>query len=278
MGLIDKWQEPSTEELNKLLKHRMDGGVIAIRIGNLFRILTPIWPLEMAKIDLMMFNVLKLNDMWKKYILTSLKITASALVQTWWAFETLLNDFAGIIYDQRKSKISQIEALFLEEKNVFLNKKGDIEEREFYQPIESRIQFIYNFLTNDNIDRSSKDWNNIIKLKNARDAYVHRIGKGETNFSQIVNIDLIPKGFKSVQKIISNIFKKTPEFAERFVYKFLSFWSCENELPFLWDARCGNSVYLGLTDVKVESIIGLYASNPRSFSVDDYNDLIVKGK
>lgn len=278
MALIDKWQDPTIEELNKFLKHKMDGGVIAVRIGNLFKILTPIWPLEMAKIDLLMFNALKLNDMWKKYILTSLKITASALVQIWWAFETLLNDFAGIIYDQRKSNMSQIEALFLEEKNISLNKKGEIEERAMYQPIESRIQFIYNFLTNENIDRSSKDWNNIIKLKNARAAYVHRIGKEETKFSQIVNLDLIPDGFKSVQKIISDIFKKTPEFAERFVYKFLSFWSCENELPFLWDARCGNSIYLGLTNVKPESIIELYASNPRSFSVQDYKDLIDKKK
>jgi hypothetical protein len=178
-----------------------------------------------------------------------------------------MNDFASIIVEQREESLSSIDMLFLEDKNVTLNKKGVLEERATYQPIDARIQYIYKILTNESIDRTSKDWQHIMNLKLARDTYIHRLGKEVKKAPPIPDKKLIMDGFKSIQKIISQVFEKTPEFSDRFVYKFLSFWSCKNDQPFMWDGKCGDSFYLGLTEMEPEAIINLFAPMPSSFSL-----------
>lgn len=280
LSLIDKWQEPSSEELNKILENIIKGGRIAVGIGNVVDLLMPVWPLEMAKYDLLLFKKFLSKGLSEKYFLTSIKLTSTALVQIWWAFETLMNDFSGIIKEQRKDSIDRVDSLFLDDKNVFLNKKGEIETRYTFQPIDSRIQYVYHFLTGEKLDRSSSDWQNLMNLKNARDAYTHRVGK-DYEGTDIFNKNVILKGFKSVQNVIRAVFQKTPEFSERFIYKFLSFWSCSNDLPFVWDGRSGDSFYLGLTDIKTENIIELFAPMESSFSMflkEECLDCLTKGQ
>lgn len=267
LAFLDKWKEPSVEDLKKLLEHTIAGGRIGIRVGRVVDLFMPVWPLEVAKYDLLLVKTLTDNYLPKNYFFTYIKLFSTALVQIWWAFETLMNDFASIIVAQRKTSLDRIDTLFLTDRNVFLNKKGQREERTTYQAIDARIQYIYNLLTNEFIDRSGNDWRNVMNLKNARDAYVHRIGKGKKHNISMLDKRVIFRGFKSVQNIIREVFEKTPEFSARYVYKFLSFWSCENELPFMWDGTSGDSFYLGLTDIEPEAIIRLYAPKPSSFSL-----------
>lgn len=266
LAFLDKWSEPTVEDLNRLLSNVMAGGRVGIHIGQLVDLLMPVWPLEVAKYDLLLVKVLTENYIPKDYFLTYIKIFSTALVQTWWAFETLMNDFASIVVEQRKESLSSIETLFLEDRNVFLNKKGKIEQRPTYQRVDARVQFIYKLLTKESIDRSSRDWQHIMNLKNARDSYMHRIGKENAKSLPILDKRIITNGFKGVQKVIAQVFEKTPEFSERFVYKFLSFWSCKNDLPFMWDGKNGDSFYLGLTEIGPEAIVNLYAPMPGSFS------------
>jgi hypothetical protein len=265
LALIDKWQEPSKEDLQKFLEHLISGGQFATHIGNIKNLLLPVWPLEMAKYDVLIYRTLLTHGLDANYPLTTIKAASTSLVQTWWAFETLMNDFASIIVEQRKANISQTEKLLLDDKNVLLGEKGEIQERLSYQPIAARIQFIFRFLTGTSIDRSGDEWRNLMNLKNARDIYVHRFGK-EGGTADVFDEKIIFEGLKSVQKVIADVFTKTPEFAERFIYKFLSFWSCGTDAPFIWDGKCGEGFYLGLTELQPENIIGLFAPMPSSFS------------
>jgi len=265
MAFLDKWDEPSVDDLNRMLRHKIDGGQIGLRIGRVINLFLPVWPLEVAKYDIMQLKVYSKNFRHKKYFFTFIKIYFAALVQTWWAFETLMNDFAGIILEQRKESLNDTEKLFLQDRTAILNRKGKIEERPTFQPLAARIQFIFKVLTGNPIDREGRNWQNIMNLKNARDSYVHRLGKNDKKNAFSLDKKVIISGFKSVQEIISQVFENTPEFSERFIYKFLTFWSCKNELPFLWDGRSGNSFYLGLTEMEPEAIINLYAPMESSF-------------
>lgn len=267
---LDKWSEPQVEELNKMLTHAMDGGRIGIRIGRITDLFLPVWPLEVAKFDVMLLRTFSNHYLPKNYFFTYIKLIATALVQTWWAFETLMNDFASIIVKQRKSTLDHVDKLFLQDRNVALNKKGKIEERITYQQIDTRIQYIYKILTNESIDRAGRDWQNLMNLKNARDTYIHRIGKGSKRRGpSLMDKTVILKGFKSVQNIIGEIFQKTPEFSNKFTYKFLTFWSCKNQLPFFWDGSDGNAFYVGLTEVEPKAIIEFFAPKPSMFSLFD---------
>ncbi len=273
MALLNKSQEPTTEELNGLLTYSLSGGRIAIQIGRVIDLLMPIWPLEMAKFDVLIYKTVVQEKMQRSYFLTSLKAAVTALVQSWWAFETLMNDFAGIIRKQRKSATGERQELLLEEKTIALNKKGEVEERLSYQPIGSRIQFLYSFLTGRTLDRASVDWRNLMNLKNARDAYIHRLGKERNNKSNVFDEKVILDGFRSVRRVIADVFRHTPEFWERFVYRFLAFWSCDTEEPFIWDSRCGDGFYLGQTSVDSHRIVGLFAPMPGSFATAEKVDI-----
>lgn len=272
LAFLEKWQEPSVEDLNKLLNHAINDGRFKIQIGRIVDLFQPVWPLEMAKYDLLLVKTLSENYLPKNYFFTYIKLFSTALVQIWWAFETLMNDFASIILEQRKKSLDSIKSLLLADKNVILNEKGKIEERITYQPIVARIQFTYTILTDESIDRSSSDWHNLMNLKNARDVYIHRIGKEKKQDFNILDKTVILDGFKSVQNIIGQVFEKTPEFSDKFVYKFLAFWSCKNELPFMWDGMDGDAFYLGLTQIEPEAIINLYASMPSLFCLFSEDD------
>ena len=268
-ALIDKWEEPSTESLNKIFIHKMEGGLVALRLGNIIDIFQAVWPLEMAKFDVLLLKTFCNKYEPKNFFFTYTKIFTSALVHTWWAFETLINDFSGIIAEQRKDKIDFSTSQILNEVQYQLNKKGEIENRIIYQPIDDRIQFIYKFLTNEKLDRSSKEWQSLKVLKKTRDHYMHRIGKPSDPYWYKIDKELVFKGLQSIQKIISNILEKTPEFSAKFVYKFLSFWSCGTDAPFMWDGKQGNSFYLGLLKFNEQDIIDLYSPLDSSFTQSD---------
>jgi hypothetical protein len=269
LGMIDKWSEPSVDELDRLLTHARNGGQIGISAHNLTGLLIPVWPLEVAKHHILIYKELATQKPAGVFFLTYIKTYSSALVQTWWAFETLINDFASIIKEQRKATIDPKDLLVLDEKQLSLDKTGDIEERSYYQPIEARIQFIYKLLTGEEIDRSGADWMNLMNLKNARDVFVHRLGKERSNKGGLLGLDqsLVIDGLHSVQKTIQRIFEKTPEFSSRFVYKYLSFWSCGFDSPFIWDGHDGNGFYFGIAKIDVNDILNLYAKVPNSFTL-----------
>ena len=75
-------------------------------------------------------------------------------------------------------------------------------------------------------------------------------------------------GFASVRSIIAKVFTKTPEFAAKFAYRYLAFWSCGSEAPFIWDGREGDSFYLGTAGVQKEAVVALFAPVPGSFTAD----------
>ena len=56
----------------------------------------------------------------------------------------------------------------------------------------------------------------------------------------MTNDTAIVDGFASVRRIIAQVFRKTPEFADKFVYRYLAYWSCESEEPFVWDGSKGD--------------------------------------
>ena len=137
--------------------------------------------------------------------------------------------------------------------------------QSYYQPLLSRLQFIYTFLTGEVLDRGGSDWKNIVALKEARDVYVHRVGKESSAPDAVTNDAAIVDGFASVRRIIAQVFRKTPEFADKFVYRYLAYWSCESEEPFVWDGSKGDSFYLGLGNVNQEAVAALFAPMPGSF-------------
>jgi hypothetical protein len=108
----------------------------------------------------------------------------------------------------------------------------------------------------------------LVALKDARDAYVHRIGKRSNRLGAFENDSVVVDGFSAVRSIIGRVFTKTPEFAAKFVYRYLAFWSCGSEAPFIWDGSEGHSFYLGLGTVRKESVAGLFAPFPGSFGAE----------
>lgn len=274
LAIIEKWSEPTQEQLNKLLNHQLDGGILAVNFTSLEKFILPIWPLEMAKYDVLIYRTFldQENEVYKQFFFTSLKLHFAAIVQTWWAFETLMNDFAGIIKDTRSDTLSPTDIHVLNEIAPSLNKKGEVETKTFYQPLDARIQYIYRLLTGEELNRESKMWNDIMVLKNTRDLYQHRLGKEDTCENFILNKRIAIDGMQAVQKVIEDIFTKTPEFSDRFIYTYFRHWSCGTTSPFVWDGRCGNGFCFGLIKINLANIIGTYAPMPNSFSpahVDD---------
>jgi hypothetical protein len=107
-----------------------------------------------------------------------------------------------------------------------------------------------------------------VELKDTRDAYVHKVGKGDGRPDSFGDDAIIVKGFSAVRSVLGRVMTNTPEFASRFVYKFLSFWACGMESPFIWDGAEGDSFYLGLGAVKKEAVVALFAPMPGSFSAE----------
>ena len=268
MALIDKWREPTTAELNAILQHKMAGGRIAIQIGQIIDLFQPVWPLEVAKYEYLVHRATWESTFRRKYFLTSLRSYATALVQTWWAFETLMNDFGGIIAKERHATLDQTSLALLGERRPSIDKNGAVSLDSYYQPLLPRVQFICRVLTGEELDRQGDEWRHIVQLKDERDTFVHRVGKDSGTRNALRNDAVIVDGFSAVRSILGRVLTKTPEFAARFVYRYLSFWSCGSDSPFLWDGNEGGSFYLGLGDIKGEAAAALFAPMPGSFSAE----------
>src|SRR5262249_16925746 len=52
-GLLDKWKEPTTAELNAILRQKMTGVRYGVRTGDIIDLFQPVWPLEVAKYEFM---------------------------------------------------------------------------------------------------------------------------------------------------------------------------------------------------------------------------------
>jgi hypothetical protein len=268
LGLLDKWAEPTSAELEKILHHQMSGGKVAIRIGRILDLFQPVWPLEIAKYEYMIHRATWEKAFLKKYVFTGIRSYATALVQSWWAFETLMNDSASIILKERSATLDPISRAMLAEERATIDKTGSVSFEPYYQHLMPRFQFIYRVLTSEELKRDGSEWRALMELKNTRDAYVHRLGK-ESGAGTLENDQVIVEGFAAVRTVVEKVFTKTPEFAKKFVYKYLAFWSCGFECPFVWDAREGDGFYLGLGDVSREAITALFAPMPGSFSNDE---------
>jgi len=268
MGLLDKWREPTCDELNAILRHKMAGGKVAIRIGNVIDLFQPVWPLEVAKYEYLVHRATWDSSFRRKYFMTGIRSYAAALVQTWWAFETLMNDFASIIAKKRAATLDRTTLALLDEKRPAIDKAGAVGLEPYFQPLLPRLQFIYCLLTGDTIDRGGTEWRHLVELKDTRDAYMHRVGKADGRPDAFGDDAIIVRGFATVRSLLGRVMAKTPEFAARFVYKYLSFWSCGTESPFIWDGAEGDSFYLGLGALKKEAVVGLFAPMPGSFSAE----------
>jgi hypothetical protein len=268
LGLLDKWREPTTTELNALLHHKMAGGLVAVRFGDVIDLFRPVWPLEVAKYEFLVHRATCDSAFRRRYFMTSIRSYATALVQTWWAFETLMNDFASIIAKERRATLDPTSLAILEEKRPTIDKTGAVGFESYYQPLLPRLQFIYTLLTGEALDRGAAEWRRLVELKDTRDAYVHRIGKERGRAGELVDDATVANGFSAVRSVLARVLTKTPEFAAKFVYKYLAFWSCGSESPFIWDGNEGDSFYLGLGNVKEEMVVGLFAPMPGSFSAE----------
>ncbi|MEK7280841.1 MAG: hypothetical protein AAB037_00620 [Chloroflexota bacterium] len=268
LGLLDKWREPTPRELNAILRHKMAGGQVAIRIGRVIDLFQPVWPLEVAKYEYLVHRATWDSTFRRKYFMTSIRSYATALVQTWWAFETLMNDFASIIAKERHATLDSTSLALLEEKRPTIDKTGVPSLESYYQPLMPRLQFIYRLLTGEVLDRGATEWRDLLGLKDTRDAYIHRVGKQSSQATTFGMDAVIVNGFSAVRSILGQVLTKTPEFAAKFVYRYLAFWSCGSESPFIWDGSEGGSFYLGLGNVRKEMVVGLFAPMPGSFSAE----------
>jgi hypothetical protein len=268
LGLLDKWREPTTEELKTILSHKMARGQVAIRIGRVIDLFQPVWPLEVAKYDFLVYRATWDSDFRRKFLMTGIRSYASALVQAWWAFETLMNDLASIITTERRTTLDPTTISMIEEKRPTIDKAGALSYEPYYQPLLPRLQFIYSFLTGEPLDRGGAEWRNLVELKETRDAFVHRIGKQLGDPGTLWNDSILVNGFSAVRSVLARVFTKTPELAARFVYKYLAFWSCGSESPFIWDGSEGDSFYLGQGSVERETVISVFAPMPGSFNAD----------
>ncbi len=239
-----------------------------MRIGDVIDLFQPVWPLELAKYEYQVHRVTWDSAFRCQYLMTSIRSYATALVHTWWAFETLMNDFAGIFVEQRRATLDKTSLALLEEKRAVIDKKGDVVLEPYYQPLLHRLHFIYRLLTGEELDRSSSEWRHLVDLKDTRDAYMHRIGKDTGRPQALSDDSTLVNGFSTVREILGRVMTKCPEFAAKLSYSFLSFWSCGSESPFVWDGAEGDSIYLGLATVKKEAVVAVFAPRPGSFSAE----------
>lgn len=259
LAMLDKWAEPTPELLKKVWDHVRAGGVLGIRDENLRPLFLPVWSLEIAKAEVQVFKLAVEHSLKAKYPFVTLRCYSSALIHAWWALETMTNDFAGIIAEQRGGKLSAEERLFLSERRLRLDKTGTPVEEGYYQYLDERIQFIHRLLTGESLDRGGQLWQRLMELKNTRDGFVHRLGKPGGVQDLMSQDTVVTEGMAAVRMLMAQLFSKTPEFSGRFGYTFLSFWSCGCEEPFLWDGREGKRFYLGLAAPKIDAVLDLRA-------------------
>jgi hypothetical protein len=79
-GLISKWKKPEPQDLHKLLQHMISGGQLKIPVDNVAKLMEPIWPLEMVKLQMAMFKTFSLKYRPKDHIFTYMTLWSTALV------------------------------------------------------------------------------------------------------------------------------------------------------------------------------------------------------
>ena len=196
------------------------------------------------------------------YPLGALRRYSSALIHAWWALETLMNEFASIAADQRKGSVPPDTRSLLQEVRVRLDKAGKSIEEPYYQGVVERIQFIFRFLTGTTLDRGGTEWRQLMELKNARDGYVHRLGRPGVMGEQIAEDSVVFNGMAAVRSVIARVLRETPEFSARFAYTYLAFWCCGTESPFVWDGNEGQRFFVGLAEPTPKTLADLLAPVP----------------
>lgn len=262
LAVVDQWAEPSSELLKRLWAHKKSGGVLGVRFENLKPLFLPLWTLDAAKAEVQLYKIAVANEFPRKYPLGALRCYSSALIHAWWALETLMNEFASIVADQRKEAVPPDTRSLLQEVRVKLDKAGNSIEEPYYQGVAERIQFIFRFLTGSSLDRAGAEWRQLMELKNARDGYVHRLGRSGGIGERFAEDPVVFNGMAAVRAVIARVLKETPEFAARFAYTYLAFWCCGTESPFVWDGNEGQRLFVGLAEPKPKTLADLLAPVP----------------
>ena len=262
LAMMDRWAEPSPEVLGRLWAHKKSGGVLGIRFENLEMLFLPLWTLDAAKAEVQLYRVAVSNNFQKRYPLGTLRCYSSALIHAWWALETLMNEFASIVLEQRSGAVPIGTRALLQESRLKLDKGGNPVEEPYYQGVSERIQFIFRFLTGSPLDRESADWRHLMELKNARDGYVHRLGRPEGMGGRFGADSVVFNGMAAVRAVVARVLRETPEFEAKFVYTYLAFWCCGTESPFVWDGNEGERFFVGLAEPTPKTLADLLAPVP----------------
>lgn len=258
-----EWKEPTPERLSELLDFKLNGGQLAVRTGSFFDLIQAVWTLQLAKREVQKMRLVWETGEWKRFLLGSIALPIVACVTTWWAFETMLNDIVGILRDRRAANLPEGTRLCIEEKTLAIDRKGDVVERNIFQPIEARARFIFRFATGQVLRASDPMWRRALALKEARDIAIHRLGKVATKEANLAQLHTtVSEGLVGVSHIMARIFRETPEFRQRHVYRYLAYWACEVEDPIFWDGQEGDGFYFGPAKPQTVDIFNVIAPEP----------------
>lgn len=260
-----EWKEPTPERLSELLDLETRGTRLAVRFDDIFHLIQVVWPLQLAKREVQKMRLVWEPEEWKRFPIGSIALPIVGCVTTWWAFETVLNDVAGILREVRKSNLTETARLCIEEKTPAIGKKGNVVEKAIFQPIEARIRFIFRFATGQVLENSDEMWRKVLTLKQSRDVTIHRLAKAGTDETSLAELhETVAEGLSGVSQVLQRIFTETPEFRERHAYKYISYWGCEVEEPIFWDGQEGEGFYFGPAGPRTGDIINVIAPEPAS--------------
>jgi hypothetical protein len=222
-----------------------------------------VWPLQLAKREVQKMRLLWEPEEWKRFPIGSIALPIVGCITTWWAFETILNDIAGILRDVRAPSMTEGTRLCIEEKTVAIDNRGRVVEKTIFQPIEARMRFIFHFATGQVLQSSDAMWGKILDLKKARDVTIHRLAKEGTGEASLAQLhETVTEGLNGVSQILKRVFSETSEFQERHAYKYISYWGCEVEDPIFWDGKEGDGFYFGPAKSRIADIINILAPEP----------------
>lgn len=263
---LQQWNgrnQPTPERLNELLGLTIEGKRLGVKLDDVFHLIQVVWPLQLAKREVQKMRLVWEPEEWKRFPIGSIALPIVGCVTVWWAFETILNDIAGILREVRKSDLAETTRLCIEEKTPRIGKTGNVVEKGYFQPIEDRIRFIFRFATGQMLKKSGEMWLRVVNLKRARDVTIHRLAKEETGETSLAELHkTVAEGLSSVSQVLQRVFTETPEFRERHAYKYISYWGCEVEDPIFWDGQEGGGFYFGPARPRTADIFNVIAPEP----------------
>lgn len=258
-----EWKEPTPERLSELLSIQLKGQHLAMKFDDIFHIIQSVWPLQLAKKEVQKMRLIWETGECEKYPFGSISLPIVSCITGWWALETMFNEIAGILRDIRGNNLTSSERLYIEEKTATKDKKGRTIERTAFQPIETRMKFIFRLATGNVLETSNDLWLKAVALKDVRDVVIHRLAKAGTDLETLTKLhNEAVEGIRSVSMLLKRIFIETPEFRERHVYHYLAYWACEVESPVFWDGREGDGIYFGPAKPKAADILSTIAPEP----------------